>query len=221
MATVVVAEVRGSTWLARVMGAMRTLATRPGYAAGAATAVIHGRWCRLKFRLLGRRVHVGRNLRVYGRLVVDGPGEVWIGDDAIVIGDATVRTHDPGAVLRIGDALEMGGAMIDCAREIVIGDRCQIAQSYIADTDSHSTHANRHDGAAPVRVAPVWIGDNVWVAQFACILPGARIGHDSVVSCASVCTRAYPDGVVLVGNPARPAARVPGSPSVLTLGEKP
>lgn len=221
MATAVVAEVRVTSWLARAMGAMRTLATRPGYAVGAATAVVHGQLTRLKFRLLGRRVHVGRNLRVYGHLVVDGPGEVWLGDDAIILGEATLRTHDRAAVLRIGDALELGGAMVDCAREIVIGNRCQIAQSYIADTDSHSTHVNRHDGAAPVRVAPVWIGDNVWVAQFACVLPGARIGNDSVVSCASVCTRAYPDGMVLVGNPARPAARVPGAAPALTLGEKP
>lgn len=221
MATAVVAEVRVTSRLARVIGATRMLVTRPGYALGAATAVAHGHWCRLKFRLLGRRVHVGRNLRVYGRLVVDGPGEVWLGDDAIVIGDATLRTHDRAAVLRIGDGLEMGGTMIDCAREIVIGNWCQLARCYIADTDSHSTHANRHEGIAPVRVAPVWIGDNVWVAQFACVLPGARIGHDSVVSCASVCTRAYPDGVVLVGNPARPASRVPGAAPVLTLGETP
>jgi acetyltransferase-like isoleucine patch superfamily enzyme len=60
-------------------------------------------------------------------------------------------------------------------------------------------------------VAPVYIGDNVWVGHFAGVLAGARIGNNSVVSFGSVCARDYPDDAVLVGNPARVAGKVPGA----------
>jgi acetyltransferase-like isoleucine patch superfamily enzyme len=80
------------------------------------------------------------------------------------------------------------------------------------DTDFHSTRADRrHDASAPVRVAPVHIGENVWVAHFVGILPGTTIGRNSIVSFGSVCRgRVYPENAVLVGNPARVSSSVGG-----------
>jgi acetyltransferase-like isoleucine patch superfamily enzyme len=84
------------------------------------------------------------------------------------------------------------------------------------DSDLHTAHVrDRHDPAARVRIAPVFLGENVWVAHFAGILPGTTIGKNSIVSFGSVCSsRVYPDDVVLVGNPARVSAPVRGLPPV-------
>jgi acetyltransferase-like isoleucine patch superfamily enzyme len=79
------------------------------------------------------------------------------------------------------------------------------------DTDFHSTRADRHNPTASVRVAPVHVGDNVWIAHSAGLLPGTRIGNNSVVSFGSVCMREYPENVVIMGNPARVAAPVTGA----------
>jgi len=68
--------------------------------------------------------------------------------------------------------------------------------------------------AAPVRVAPVHIGENVWIAQGAAVLAGTRIGNNSVVSFGAVCIREYPENVIIMGNPAKVIARVPGSEAV-------
>jgi acetyltransferase-like isoleucine patch superfamily enzyme len=60
-------------------------------------------------------------------------------------------------------------------------------------------------------VAAVHIGENVWISDRAGILPGTRIGENSVVSFGALCGREYPANVIIVGNPAKVAAPIPGS----------
>lgn len=179
----------------------------------AAEAIARARWYRAKYALLGVRLHAGRNLRVYGRLDVRGPGTITLGDDTMVIGRARLYTHGVDARLTMGDRVIIGGLHVDCARDVTIGSDCLLGDAYVADTACHSVRADRHDPRAPVKIAPVSIGDNVWVAQFAGVLAGSHIGKNSVVSCGSVCSRSYPDDVILVGNPARPAGAVAGAPA--------
>lgn len=53
------------------------------------------------------------------------------------------------------------------------------------------------------KVAPVEIGDNVFVGMGARILQGTTIGSDSVIGAGAVVTGSIPAGVVAAGNPAR------------------
>jgi acetyltransferase-like isoleucine patch superfamily enzyme len=183
----------------------------PWRAVSGAIALLRGHWYRLKYRVLGRRFRAGRNFRVYGRLDVRGPGEVIFGDNVIVVGDAIARpwTHAPEARLVIGNDVLIGSTRFGCAREVVVGDLCQLAEAYIMDTDFHSTGAGRRAPDAEVRVAPVHIGRNVWVGHYAGVLPGARIGDNSVISFGTVCMREYPPDVILIGNPAKVASPIP------------
>jgi maltose O-acetyltransferase len=176
-------------------------------------ALLRGHWYRVKYRLSGRRFRAGRRLHVYGRLDIRGPGEVIFGDNVAVVDRARPYTHSREATIRIGNNVIIGETQFGCMKEIVVGDYCQLAMAYIMDSDLHSTRVGeRHDASATVRVAPVHIGENVWVAHFAGILPGTTIGRNSIVSFGSVCSsREYPENVVLVGNPARVSAPVRGS----------
>ena len=194
---------------------------RPGRAIGVLWALWKGHWCKFFYPLTGRRFTAGRNLRVFGRLELRGPGEVVLGDNATVLGHATPWTYTREARIVIGDNALIGDTKFGCVAGITVGDDCVLANASIQDTDFHSTHVNRRSDDAPIRVAPVHIGDNVWIAQFAAILPGARIGRNCVVGFGTVCARDYPSDVIIIGHPGKVAGPVPGSaPSRSTISTR-
>lgn len=172
-------------------------------------ALARGWLCRCSCRLRGVRFRAGRNLRVFGRLNIQGPGEVVFGANVVVNDKVTPWTYSKDARIVIGDNVNMGRTRFGCARAINIGRDCIVGGASIADTDFHSIRSDRRSGEAPIRVAPVHIDENVWIAEQTGILPGAKIGRNSVVSFGAVCGREYPPDVVIVGNPARPVMQVP------------
>jgi acetyltransferase-like isoleucine patch superfamily enzyme len=192
---------------------IRRARAEPFKAIGAAWAIAMGYAFRAYYRLRGARLKTGRNLRVFGRLSVRGPGEVVLGDDVVIEGLVTLWTHAPGARIVVGNRVILGGTAFGCAQEIRIGSLSILARANIMDTDFHSLSANRRSPDAPVRVSPVSIGDNVWIGDRVGILPGTQIGDNSVVSFGAVCARAYPANVIIIGNPAKVAAPIPGTGS--------
>ncbi len=57
----------------------------PDKALGVAWALLKGYWYRGFYRLRGVRFRAGRNLRVFGRLSIRGPGEVVFGDNVVLL----------------------------------------------------------------------------------------------------------------------------------------
>ena len=53
------------------------------------------------------------------------------------------------------------------------------------------------------RIAPVKIGNNVFVGANSIILPGVVLGDDVVVGAGSVVTKSFPSNCVIAGNPAK------------------
>ncbi len=54
----------------------------------------------------------------------------------------------------------------------------------------------------------ITIEDNVWIGTGATILPGVRVGKNSIVGAGSVVTKDVPEGVVVVGVPAKEIRKV-------------
>lgn len=52
------------------------------------------------------------------------------------------------------------------------------------------------------KIAPVTIGNNVFIGAGSIILPGVAVGDDVVIGAGSVVTKDIPDGCVAAGNPA-------------------
>lgn len=50
---------------------------------------------------------------------------------------------------------------------------------------------------------PITVGDNVWIGGHVCVLPGVRIGDNTVIGAGSVVTRDIPANVLAAGNPCR------------------
>lgn len=186
---------------------------RPGPAFAYLVRRAKGEWYRFVLPLLGHRFQAGRGLQVSGRLWLKGPGRVELGNDVQLWLNVTPWTHSEQALIRVGDGTVLGGARLGCAASIEIGRDCIIADCRIMDTDFHSVQPNRRDPAAPIRTAPVLIEDNVWIAGQVGIMPGTRIGTNSVVSFGAICAGQFPANVVVVGNPARVAAKITPTPS--------
>jgi acetyltransferase-like isoleucine patch superfamily enzyme len=188
---------------------VRHVLREPGRSATFAIALAKGHlykaWCRVR----GARFSAGRGLAIYGRLSVRGPGAVALGHDVAIYGRVNAWTYGREARITIGDNVMMSSAKIGCAQSVHIGSDCIVAESSIRDTDFHSVRVDRRRPEAPIRVAPVRVEDNVWIASQAILLPGTTIGRNCVVGAAAVCMRAFPPDKVILGNPAKVAMPVP------------
>jgi acetyltransferase-like isoleucine patch superfamily enzyme len=109
----------------------------------------------------------------------------------------TVFAH---ARISIGPDALLNGAMLHAKREISIGAQLRLGfGARILDADFHDL-----DRDTPERVAPVRIGDRVWIGANALVLRGVTIGDDVVVAAGSVVTRDLPPLCLAAGVPARP-----------------
>jgi len=110
---------------------------------------------------------------------------------------------DYGSHLQIGARTfaNFGLVALDVA-DITIGDDVQIGANVQLITPTHPVdpEPRRQKWEA---AKPITIGDNVWLGSGAIVLPGVRIGANTVVGAGAVVTRDLPPDVVAVGNPAR------------------
>lgn len=98
----------------------------------------------------------------------------------------------PGAALVVGaDTGFNYGVSIVARSSVRIGARCLFGPMVRVSDD---------DGTC---VAPVVIGDDVWIAYGAIICPGVVVGDGAVVAAGSVVSAAVPARTLAVGNPAR------------------
>lgn len=97
-----------------------------------------------------------------------------------------------GARVSVGQAcsfLDLGG--------ITIGERTMISPRVTLITEGHPIDpAERYDF---ITLAPIIIEANVWIGAAATILPGVRIGHDSVVGAGAVVAKDVPALTVVTG----------------------
>jgi acetyltransferase-like isoleucine patch superfamily enzyme len=173
-----------------------------------ARGLARGLYYKLKFRLLRRRVEIGRYFHVVGPLDIRGPGRVIFGDFCSVhstrLAPTTPYTHSPDAVIRFGDRVRLTGTRFGCSERIEVGNWTGLSDARIMDADFHALEPEdqpRYNTTGSSK--PVIIGRNVWVGAGAWVLKGVRIGDDSVVGAAAVVTMNVPRRTVVFGNPAR------------------
>ncbi|MBE2215286.1 MAG: acyltransferase [Opitutaceae bacterium] len=144
----------------------------------------------------------------------------------LVLG-ARVRVHtwtvfniDPAGALEVGDDCVLVGATFMCAERITLGRGVVVSYHVtIADSDFHplDPEARKLDAIAnapfgdrgerpPIKTRPVVIGDGAWIGIGAIILKGVTIGKNARIGAGAVVVRDVPDGGVVAGNPAKPAA---------------
>lgn len=127
---------------------------------------------------------------------------LYLGDNASIKfnGRFTMHRHSvimvhKDARLEIGNNTYLNGGTIDCSYNISIGNDCAIADGVrIMDNSWHSMYSS---------VEGVKIGNKVWLATNAMILPGVTIGNGAIVAAGAVVTKDVPAKCMVAGVPAR------------------
>jgi carbonic anhydrase/acetyltransferase-like protein (isoleucine patch superfamily) len=116
----------------------------------------------------------------------------------------------PGARLHIGPETLLNGCKLSAKAEVVIGRRSMVGPgSRVYDADQHPFDAER-----PEQIAPVRIGEYVWVASDVTVMRGVTIGDHAVVGARSVVLRDVPAHTLALGTPAEPRGAVGDRSSV-------
>jgi acetyltransferase-like isoleucine patch superfamily enzyme len=109
--------------------------------------------------------------------------------------------------ITIGDFVALSpGVRLKSATSVTIGDACVIAENvYITDADWHGIYERIYP---PGEMAPVTIGNNVWISDGATVLKGVTIGDNSIVAAGAVVTSDVPRDTIVGGIPAKPIRRL-------------
>lgn len=172
-------------------------------------------WVYNKLCLWYRHVLCGGDLRIEGRILFQGRGNIEIGDHVTIYsrysvnpigGDRTVFQVMEGASLKIGSGVGMSHVVITAYESVTIEDNVMLgANCKIFDTDFHSLDYEEriHNGDRDVKTSPVRIKRGAFIGTQTLILKGVTIGEKSIIGAGSVVTKDVPDGEIWAGNPAR------------------
>lgn len=117
----------------------------------------------------------------------------------------------------------VGGDVAARSLGLTVGEGCRIyscrvaSEYWMVSVGDHTTVSVdvlfiTHDGAGWLvrdergrrwRYAPISIGSRCFVGARATIMPGVRIGDDSIVAAGAVVTHSVPPGVIVAGVPAK------------------
>jgi len=143
-----------------------------------------------------------RKVRIIGKYpLISDLGSIKIGR-GVTFKNRTRRTRlsvSEGGCIYIGDNVFLNeGCNIHAAHSISIGSGCKIGENVqILDTSFHAVNLD-----SEVKIAPIQIESGVWIANNVIILPGVRIGHNSVIGSGSVVSKNFDPYSLIVGNPA-------------------
>ncbi|MGQ0831192.1 MAG: acyltransferase [Microthrixaceae bacterium] len=194
------------------------------WAYAASAPVAHRLWEWLRWAGgIGPQHRLGRRFASFGEgaLICFPPGDN-AGVEHIALGAATLIASNvtmsvgmapgqplpPGAtspVLRIGSRCLIGrGSHLVAHRSIDIGDDVITGPNcYLTDQNHVYADPDVPIGRQWPTDDPVAIGSGSWLGAGAIILPGTRLGRNTVVAAGSVVRGEFPDHAVLAGVPAK------------------
>lgn len=117
-----------------------------------------------------------------------------------------------GATLKFGNNVQINDYVHFVGMEsIEIGDNVLMASHIFISDNSHGSYKCNFQDSDPrlpptereYVTAPVKIGNNVWIGEGVCIMPGVNIGEGCVIGAHSIVNKDIPANSLAVGSPAK------------------
>ena len=152
--------------------------------------------------------HFGTRSRIQHGVVIRNPGNVNIGDDAVIGRGVLIGGEIATGILKIGNRSQISsGCILDISGNLIIGENVLLSTGCVVYTHSHGLDPK----SIPIG-KPLTIDDGAWIGARVLILPSVkRIGKSAVVGAGSVVTKDVEDYCVSAGNPARVIGHVNSS----------
>jgi acetyltransferase-like isoleucine patch superfamily enzyme len=162
--------------------------------------------CRF-WRLADLRSRISGNVPVTtqfdGPVRTSGKVRLRLGERCRLGRDVFFETCQDGRIEISADVrINMGCVLVAYSR-ITIGKDCLIGE-YVSIRDAnHGTEPGLPMRLQPHSIAPISIGDDVWIGRGTVILKGVTIGSGAVIGANSVVTKDVPEMMIVAGVPAR------------------
>ena len=159
----------------------------------------------LKWLLFRAKVTYGSLPKVIGQPpAINNKGTITLGDNCrfrALRAPISLDTTNTSAVLLIGQNCFFNhGVNISSTAQIEIGDNTRIGDNVtIFDSDFHCVDQTQ----SQPKVAPVIIGENVWIGANVIVLAGAHIGDHSVIAAGAIVSGKVDSKCLVAGNPAK------------------
>jgi acetyltransferase-like isoleucine patch superfamily enzyme len=168
------------------------------------------------FTLKRKKVILGSNIKINGRICVFGHGQIKLSDNVTInssllsnpIGGEThtILNTTKHGYIEIGEGTGISNSTIVANDSVKIGKNVFIGgDCRIYDTDFHSIdYSERISGKDnTIKIKPVEIHDGAFICAHTIILKGVNVGEKSVIGAGSVLTKDVPPYEIWAGNPAR------------------
>lgn len=148
---------------------------------------------------LGKDVHIDKRVEF-----MRFPKNIFVEDEVVVKEGARICSCNEQAIIRIGSRTTVGyHTFIFASDKIEIGSDCLIAPFvYIVDSN-HQIAKDKLINRQSNEVAPINIGDGVWLSGNVTILKGVTIGDGAVIAANSVVNQSVQPYEIWGGSPAK------------------
>lgn len=101
------------------------------------------------------------------------------------------------------------GSIIDCVGQVTIGNDCFFGHRVMILTGEHDPTKFGMERQNSGIIKSTTIGQGVWIASGAIVLPGVTIGDHAVIGAGAVVTKDVAPYTVVAGNPAKVIKELP------------
>lgn len=151
-----------------------------------------------------------------GNLIIESwqngstPISIFLGENSLlklegefIIGQGVKILVEPYATLQLGGKSLSSGSGITCDTMIMVLKSVEIGKDVIIAWGVYITDSDWHTIIGSEMVAPVVIGDHVWISHDVSILKGSSIGQGSIIGAKSLVIGNIPENCLAAGVPAR------------------
>ena len=128
----------------------------------------------------------------------------WVLSDNVMVSIHGVRKIGGGKIYCADNVNINAECMLVASSDITIGKNSTLAYRTILTTNANpNSPYNELCKIYPPIHKEIRIGDNVWIGAGVIVLPGCRIGNNSVIAAGSVVCSDIPDNCMAAGAPAK------------------